>query len=103
MIESEYYKNYQGPELIKCMFNNEDITIKIKKIYGEKNNWSGCLWTYKEIFGTNSKGKNFRCDFKSENGREHWFHGFILDINQYMNPPLSTPMNQIYSESESSK
>ena len=95
MIELEYYKKYKGPELIKCIYNNEDITDKIKIFYGEHKNWSGCLWTYKEIFGEDSSGKNFRCDFKSEDGREHWFHGFIYDINQYMNPPLATPINKI--------
>ena len=39
-------------------------------------------------------GKNYRFEFKSEDGREHYFHGFINDMNQYMNPPLATPMNQ---------
>ena len=24
----------------------------------------------------------------------HFFHGYINDINQYMNPPMSTPTNQ---------
>ena len=37
---------------------------------------------------------NFKCEFKSEDGKDHWFYGFINDINQYFNPPLHTPMNQ---------
>ena len=94
MIESEHYKNYHGPKLVKCILGSENITDKMIELYGENNNWHGCLWTYKEAFGKNSYGKNFRFDFKSEDGREHWFNGFIHDINQYFNPPLFTPMNQ---------
>ena len=95
MIESSHYQSYKGPELVKTTLNGTDYTGNIKKIYGEKNNWSGCLWTYKEIFGSDSKGKHFRCDFKDEDGREHWFHGFIHDTDQYMNPPLATPVNHL--------
>ena len=94
MIQSEYYEKYRGPHLTKVTLNNEDITEKIKEFYGEKNNWSGCLWTYKELFGLDSQGKHFRCDFKEEDGKEHWYHGYIHDINNYMNPPLATPVNQ---------
>lgn len=96
MIESEYYKKYKGPKLVKCTFNDEDITEKMSKFYGETNNWNGKLYTYAEIFGDDCINKHFRLDFKSEeHGREHWFHGFIHDINQYMNPPQFTPMNQL--------
>ena len=72
-----------------------NITDKISAIYGTECNWQGCLWTYKEAFGEKSYGKNFRCEFKSEDGRDHWFYGFINDIDQYFNPPLHTPTNQI--------
>jgi hypothetical protein len=64
MIQSEYYEKYRGPHL-----TNEDITEKIKEFYGEKKNWSGCLWTYNELFGPDSQGKHFRCDFKGEDDR----------------------------------
>ena len=43
------------------------------------------IYTYKEIFGNDSINKKFRLDFKSEDGREHCCHGFIHDIDQYMN------------------
>ena len=94
MIESEYYKAYLGPSLVKVILNEEDITEKIKDKYGENNNWSGFLWTYKELFGSECQGKHFRCDFKyndEKGGKEYWFHGYIHDINNYMNPPLATP------------
>ena len=94
MLYSDYYDKYRGPELVKCTLDNEDITEKMIEIYGPNHNWQGYLWTYKEIFGSDSQGKHFRYDFKGEDGREHWFHGYINDINQYTNPPLATPLNQ---------
>jgi len=103
MIVSDYYQNYSGPNLIKATMIQSlplnqtkeiDITEQIKEKYGPKNNWNGCLWTYKELFGFDSYGYNFRVEFKSEDGRDHWFHGFIHDVNQYFNPPLATPMDQ---------
>ena len=103
MIHSDYYKNYRGPKLAKAILmstspvnftEEDDITDKISAIYGPECNWQGCLWTYKEAFGEKSYGKNFRCEFKSEDGRDHWFYGFINDIDQYFNPPLHTPTNQ---------
>ena len=103
MIHSDHYKNYRGPRLVKAILISpspiggkidEDITESIKKIYGPECNWHGYLWTYKEAFGEKSYGKNFKCEFKSEDGRDHWFYGFINDIDQYFNPPLHTPIDQ---------
>ena len=94
MIVSDYYQKYKGPTLTKATLDNENITQFIQTKYGPDNNWSGYLWTYKELFGEESYGKHFRCDFVSEDGRKHWFHGFINNINQYFNPPLATPMDQ---------
>ena len=51
MLRSEYYENYTGPHLVKCMVDNIDYTPQMLVIYGEKNNWQGCLWSYKVIFG----------------------------------------------------
>ena len=94
MIESEYYKNYTGPHLVKCTVNNQDFTVQLTEIYGEKNNWQGCLWTYREVFGPDMKGAKFSFDFVGDDGREHWFHGWIDDDTQYCNFPLATPVNQ---------
>ena len=94
-MDIEYYKNYQGPNLIKATLNNEDITEKLRNIYGKKNNWQGKLWKYKEVFGNNCNNKDFYCEFCCENKRKHWFNGSIKDIDQYFNPPLFTPINQI--------
>ena len=52
MIHSEYYENYRGPSLTKATYNQvNDITEKIRNVYGKNNNWQGKLWMYKEIFG----------------------------------------------------
>ena len=87
MIHSVYYKNYRGPTIVKVILGDDDITERIRVIYGELHNWQGSLWTYKEVFGEGSLGKNFRFEF--EDGRYHWFHGFVDDINQYFHPPLA--------------
>tara|TARA_Y100000389_G_scaffold55379_1_gene51255 strand:+ start:254 stop:565 length:312 start_codon:yes stop_codon:yes gene_type:complete len=95
MIVCEYYQNYKGPELVSATLDNIDITKEMKEIYGENLNWKGCLWKYKEAFGENCINKKFRFDFVSEDKREHWFYGFIKDKEQYFNPPLATPLNQM--------
>lgn len=91
---SEYYLNYVGPNLTSCTFDGKDFTDKAIENYGPMNNWYGMLYTHKEFFGENSQGKKFRFDFKSDNGRTHWFHGWVDDENQILNMPLATPMCQ---------
>ena len=95
MIHCECYSSYTGPKLVRAVLDEEDITDKMTEIYGPQCNWQGFLWTFKEAFGENSTNKNFRFDFKGEEGRDHWFHGFITDINDYFNPPLVAPITQI--------
>ena len=94
MIVSDYYQKYKGPTLMKATLDEQNITQLIQTKYGPEKNWSGCLWTYKELFGEKSHGKKFYCEFISDDGRKHWFYGSINDINQYFNPPLATPMDQ---------
>ena len=95
MSHSEYYENYRGPNLTKAIMNiNVDITDIIREIYGEDNNWQCKLWKYSDIFGETSEEMNVYCEFHSEDGRKHWFSGNVENVNQYLNPPLATPMNQ---------
>jgi len=94
MIPCECYQNYRGPPLVKAVLGTDNITDKMKELYGDDLNWHGCLWTFKEAFGEKCVNKNFRFDFKGIDGQDHWFHGFITDINQYFNPPLATPITQ---------
>ena len=86
MLSSEYYLHYRGPNLTLCLLDNEDITSRIIHAYGHVNNWQGALWTYEELFGPQSKGKQFKFEFEDKNGTQ-WFYGFIHDVTQYMNPP----------------
>ena len=87
MLISDHYQNYQGPKLIKAVLDNEDITESIKKIYGPNHNWQGYLWTYQELFGKESYGKSFRCDFESDNHQKHWFPAGFLIISHFTVPP----------------
>ena len=98
MIELEYYRDYKGPNLTLAQIWNhesekEDITEHVKEFYGESNNWNGKLYTYEDIFpGRN--GQKFYVEFLSDDGRKHWFHGFVASQAQAFNPPLATPMDQ---------
>ena len=89
MIQCEHYQSYKGPYLVKAIIGTEDITENMIELYGENHNWQGFLWTYKEAFGENAINKHFRFDFIGDDGREHWFYGFITDLNQYFNPVLA--------------
>ena len=88
MIDSKHYENYRGPNLTRATLDSIDITDIMKEAYGEGNNWGGKLWKFNQIFGNESHGKKFYCEFHSEEGRKYWFHGFIEDKNQYFHPPL---------------
>ena len=88
-MDNEYYQNYKGPKLTKAVINNINITEKIQKYYGNSNNWNRKLWKYNEIFNEYDIGSKFYCEFKSDEGRIHWFYGFINDKEEYFNPPLA--------------
>ena len=100
MIKSEYYNNYYGPNMTSCVLDNKDYTDQAIELYGPANNWNGCLHTYKDFFGEESKGMKFRFDFKGEDGRTHWFHGWVDDENQFVNFPLATPISQKLGKSK---
>ena len=95
MILSDYYQNYKGPDLIKATLNDDDITELIYNFYGENNNWNGCLWSFKDIFTNDCFSKKFYCEFKSNDGRIHWFEGHIDTLDDIFNFPLATPINQL--------
>jgi hypothetical protein len=88
MIPSSYYLQYSGPPLLSCHIDGVDITDKLSTKYGKDHNWQGCLWTYKELFGPDCQGKQVAFVFQAE-GHTTWFHRYIQDIHQYMNPPIS--------------
>jgi len=94
MIESEYYSNYKGPNLIKATINNIEFTEHFKFYYGKHNNWQGKLWTFQDIFPAGYSSLPFRCDFEDDNGTKHWFKGIIGKPTQIFNHPAHTPINQ---------
>ena len=100
MIESEYYQNYRGPQLSLAQIwrhgeEKLDITEYIKEFYGQENNWKGKLYTYDDIFPNKNHEYKFKIEFVDDSGRKHWFHGMIGEPEQYFNPPLVSPYNQL--------
>ena len=68
MIDSEYYKNYRGPNLTLAQIwkhgeEKLDITEHIKEYYGFQNNWNGKLYTYDDIFPHKDHKYKFRVEF----------------------------------------
>ena len=100
MIDCEHYKNYQGPNLTLAQIWKQgedklDITEYIKEYYGKENNWQRKLYTYEEIFPQKDHTYKFKVEFVDDTGRKHWFYGMVGESNQYFNPPLAFPNNQL--------
>ena len=100
MINCDYYKNYKGHKLTLAQIwktgeEKLDITEYIKEYYGRENNWNGKLYTYDEIFPNRDYHYKFKVEFLDETGRKHWFHGMVGKPEQFFNPPLASPMNQL--------
>ena len=93
-MESEYYNNYIGPDIIKATLNQDNILEQIIKIYGDTKNWNGRLWKVKDIFNNECIDKEFYFEFESDNGQKHWTRGKIANMDDIINPPLFTPLNQ---------
>ena len=100
MIDCEYYQEYRGPNLTRAQIWKDkdykiDITEYIKDYYGHDNNWQGKLYTYNDIFPNKNHEYKFKVEFIDDSSRKHWFHGMVGEPEQYFNPPLASPMNQI--------
>ena len=103
IIESDHYNNYKGPNLSVAKLwkkgqEKEDITDHINFLYGVNNNWNKKLYTYDEVFPDKNNLYNFYIEFKSDNGRKHWFHGMVGEKNQIFNPPLASPFNEFNNQ-----
>ena len=86
MVTTTHFDNYQGPQLIQATLNQTNILDSIKEYYGEHNNWNHQFYSYKDLFGENSKGKRFYLEFQKENGRRFWYHSFVNDPSQLFIP-----------------
>ena len=92
MIDSEYYKNYNGSSLVKveiwCDKNNKtNITEYMNFFYGQDNNWNGVIYKYKEIFSDYFKYHQFYMEFQDDNKQKKWFYGIVGEPEQYFHPP----------------
>ena len=83
MIDTEYYRSYEGPELTSCTVDNEDLTDKIRQVYGPEKQWKNTLNTYGELFGPASVGKTIAMEFRGDDGRRHWFYDYVADLESY--------------------
>jgi hypothetical protein len=86
MVHTTYFDNYQGPKLIKATLNQKDILDEICEYYGPNNNWQNKYYSYKDLFGENSRGKKIYLEFETSHGRHYWFHSFINDPSQLFIP-----------------
>ena len=83
MIEIPYYRSYEGPELTSCTVDSEDITDRIREVYGPGKRWKNLLHTYGDLFGLASFGKTVKMEFRGEDGRTHWFYDYVSDLEGY--------------------
>jgi hypothetical protein len=50
------------------------------------------------VFGDDCVGKEFYPKFKSMNGREHFTKGVISKLDDILNPPLFTPLDEKFNQ-----
>ena len=83
MIETAYYRSYEGPELTSCTVGGEDMTDEIRQVYGPEKQWKNTLNTYGELFGPASVGKTIKMEFRGGDERRHWFYDYVHDLESY--------------------
>ena len=89
-----YYENYYGPILTKATINDEDVTEIIRYAYGDKN-WQNKLWKFEELFQEDYTSGIFYCEFEQAAGDiKYWYKIIIQHMDEVLNPPMSTPVNQ---------
>jgi hypothetical protein len=86
MIETHFFDNYKGPTMIKATLDGRDILYSIQTYYGTDRNWKKKLWTYTELFGEYSLGKQIYLEFENEQGTKFWSYNRVLDTSQLYNP-----------------
>lgn len=79
--------NYKkGVNINYVKLGNEDVTNKIKQIYGINNDWQNTNWKYIDLFGKDSINKNFYIEYLSLNNIRYWTYGYINNVNDYFYP-----------------
>jgi hypothetical protein len=94
-IQSKYYENYIGPDLISVKVDNlEDYEIynKINELYSSNKNWNGKLYKANTIFNTDYLNKKIEIIFSYNNIKfiSEYIHKNDDDI---INLPIKTPID----------
>ena len=93
---SNYYANYRGPDLISVIVDkveDPDLFEKIKKLYGNNNNWNKNLYKFKAILDKSFLNKEIVFNYQdTKSGIPNWSKYVFKNENEIINPPLFTPM-----------
>lgn len=90
-MENEFYKTYNGPNLLLVMLGNVDFTNKFKELYGNENNWNKKIYKVSDVFNEDDlpldKDLVFIFEYKS------YVHASIKNVDTIINPPLMMPFD----------
>lgn len=77
----------------------EDITDIVNKLYGEKKNWNGKLYTVGSLQIPNVNGKTFYIEFNNDNphfpNHVDFTQVVMKDEDTFINSPMFMPCNKI--------
>ena len=98
----DHYASYKGPDLVSILVDNienKELYNKIIVLYGEKKNWNGKLYKSKIVFDNTFKNKTITFNYlPTKNGIENWTKYTYKHGEEYLNPPLWTPMSILKSQ-----
>ena len=87
-----YYKTYTGPELTAANIDGEDVTQRIRELYGEKCNWCEKLYSVRSLNLSECIGKLLHMEFDRRNPHVPEFTTMMLKtLDTAINPPLFMP------------
>ena len=90
--DNVYYKTYTGPNIDSANIEGEDVTKRIKELYGEMCNWCEKLYTVKSLCNSEYVGKQLHIEFKRRNPNIPEFTTMFLEtLDMVINPPLFMP------------
>ena len=94
---SNYYAKYKGPNLLSIMIDNVenlDILKKIKKIYGNNNNWNKKIYTFRSVLDKSFLNKEIIFIYENtKSGIPNWSKYVFQNDYEIINPQLFTPMS----------
>ena len=85
-----------GPQIKTAIIDNEDITVTVKKLYGETCNWCGKLFTAKALGNEDYIGKTLYIEYIRTDMKHRTCSSVDLTtVNTVINHPLWTPFSII--------